>query len=277
MGAKRRNGWFAGVVLGLLTLVPADVSAQADALARARQAYNDRQFDQAIAAAEEAGRLAATANAAAVVLGRAHLERYRQSSGAADLDAARAAFSRVRPADLAPRDHVEFLVGLGVSLFVDGCTDGCFSAAAEFFRLALSRVTAPETGDREAVFEWWAGALDRQAQFGPDEDRALIYRRVLERADAELASRPESASASYWLAASARGAGDFERAWGAAIAGWVRARHLGPRGDTLRADLDRLVARVLLPERAKHLAPNIDARPLLALLQQQWEEIKRKW
>ena len=36
------------------------------------------------------------------------------------------------PDQLAPRDHVDFLVGLGLSLYLDGC-DGCFSAAAEMF------------------------------------------------------------------------------------------------------------------------------------------------
>ena len=287
--------WKALAVTGLLALgvpTPAlgaadtataamEQAAQPDALTRARIAYNDRLFDQAITAAEEAMRTPASANAAAVVLGRALLERYRQSADqspdSTDLDRARAVLARVRPAELAPRDHVEFLLGLGVSLFVDGCTGGCFSAAAEFFQLALARVTSPETGSREAIFEWWAGALDRQAQLAPDEERERIDRRMLERADAELAARPDSASASYWVAAAARGAGDFERAWGAAIAAWVRARYLGPSGDTLRTDLDRLVTQVLLPERAKHLSPGADARPMLALLLRQWTEIKGKY
>ena len=45
---------------------------------------------------------------------------------------------------------------------------------------------------------------------------------------AELATDGGSAPASYWLAVAARGTGDLERAWQAAIAGWVRAS-LAPR------------------------------------------------
>lgn len=246
-----------------------------DALARARLAYNAGQFDEAIAAATDALRVPSQASAAAVVLGRAHLERFRHDATPADLEQARAALSLVVPDRLAPRDHVDFLVGMGVSLYLDGCIDGCFSAAAEMFDLALAR--AEPGADRERVFEWWAGALDHQAQTGPETDHGVIYRRILQRAEAELMRDDRSASACYWLAAAARGTGDLERAWGAAIAGWVRARNFGARGNALRADLDRFVTQVLLPERAHELSPDADPRPTLALLTQQWEEIKKKY
>jgi hypothetical protein len=255
------------------------VMAQApapDALVRARLTYNAGKFDEAISAARDALKVPALANAAGVVLGRASLERYRQSSNPADLDEARAALRLVVPDRLTPRDYVEYLVGLGLSLYLDGCTDGCFSAAAELFDRALARL---DTGaDRERVFEWWAGALDRQAQYGKTEtERGLVYRRILNRADAELARNDQSASACYWLAAAARGTGDLERAWGAAIAGWARARGFGARGDSLRTDLDRLVTQVVLPERARQLSPDADPRPMLAQLMEQWEEIKKKY
>jgi hypothetical protein len=50
-------------------------AGQKDALTRARQLYNQAQYDEAIAAATEARRVAAVADAAGVVLARAHLER----------------------------------------------------------------------------------------------------------------------------------------------------------------------------------------------------------
>jgi hypothetical protein len=260
------------------SLTAVAVMAQApapDALGRARLAYNAAKFDEAIAAAKDALKTPALANAAGVVLGRANLERYRQSSNPADLDDARTALRAVRPDQLTPRDYVEYLVGLGLSLYLDGCADGCFSAAAELFDRALAR---GEVGaDRDRVFEWWAGALDRQAQFGPEGERGVVYRRILDRAEAELARNDQSVPGCYWLVAAARGTGDLERAWGAAIAGWARARGFGARGDTLRADLDRLVTQVLLPERARQLSPDADARPILARLIEQWEEIKKKY
>ncbi len=247
-----------------------------DALTRARQAYNDGRFDAAIGAAREAERTPATENAARVVLGRALLDRARATvDGLADFEAARRAFALVRPQELGAGDRVEFLVGLGVLLFEEGCAEGCFAGAAEFFEQALDR-SATAGADREAIFEWWAGALDHQAQHGPEPDRPALYRRILARAEAERAARDESASAAYWVAAGARGVGDFERAWGAAIAGWIQARYLGPRGQKLRVDLNALVKDVLLPERARALVPD-DPMPRLELLQQQWDALTARY
>ena len=248
-----------------------------DPLSRARRAYNEHQFDAAIAAAREARELPNLANPAAVVLGRAYLERFLAKSDVSDLEAARKALADVKPALLSPADRTEFLVGMGVSVYHDGCADGCLGAAAEFFDLALAAGGPTDATSREAIFEWWAGALDRQAQFGPDEDRVPLYRRILERAEAERARDIDSVSATYWIAAASRGVGDFNRAWGAAVAGWVRAKYLGPRGDTLRADLHRLVYEILLPERAKQLVPDADPRPQLEALRKQWAEVTEKY
>ncbi len=143
------------------------------------------------------------------------------------------------------------------------------------FKVALS---AMEDGaERERVFEWWAGALDRAAQFGPEADRIPIYRRLLDGADAELAHHDQSLAATYWVPVAARGAGDLERAWSAAIAAWVRSRSFGDRAAALRADLDRFVTQVLAPERARVLAPDVDAHPMLTTLLGQWDEIKKKY
>src|SRR6188768_2879870 len=117
----------------LCSMAQAPVS---DPLARARRAYNEHQFDAAIAAAREARELPNLANPAAVVLGRAYLERFlakSDRSDVSDLDAARKALADVKPALLSPADRTEFLVGMGVSVYIDGCADGCLSAAAEFF------------------------------------------------------------------------------------------------------------------------------------------------
>jgi hypothetical protein len=265
------------VVLLLCSMAQAPTT---DPLLRARRAYNEHQFDAAIAAAREARALPNLANPAAVVLARAYLERFLAKSDnpdVSDLEAARKAFAEVKPALLSPADRTEFLVGMGMLVYHDGCSDGCLSAAAEFFDLALAAGGPTDAMSRETIFEWWAVALDRQTQFGPDEDRVPTYRRILERAEAELARDIDSASATYWIAAASRGVGDFNRAWGAAVAGWVRAKYLGPRGETLRADLHRLVYDVLLPERAKQLVPDADPRPQLEVLRKQWTEVTEKY
>jgi hypothetical protein len=258
-------------ILGSLAQVPVDP------LTRARQLYNDARYDDAIQAAHAARQIPSLANAATIVLARAHLERFRKSRVVDDLAAARDALRQVDGTSLAPRDHVELLVGLGEALYLDGCLDGCYSAAAELFERALLRADAVDLAARERVLEWWAGALDRQAQYGPGAERKALYQRILRRSEEELERNDKSAVATYWLAAAARGVDDLERAWGAAIAGWVRARYMGPAGVELRADLEKLVTQVLLPERARQLVPDGDARPALASLQAQWDDIKKKF
>jgi hypothetical protein len=268
---------FTALGLGCLLLASLAQAPVPDPLTRARRAYNERQFDAAISAAREALEVPASANAAGVVLARAHLERFRMGAESADMDGARAALAKVRPDLLSQPDRVEFLIGLGLSLFLDGCAEGCFSSAADFFDLALSAGTTLDVLSREALFEWWAGALDRQALYGPDDDRVPTYRRILDRAEGERSRDLNSTTAAYWITVAARGVGDFNRAWGAAVAGWVRAKYLGPRGEVLRNDLSRFVNDVLLPERAKQLVPESDPRPQLEQLRKQWNEITEKY
>jgi len=264
--------WSLAMALCATLALGADAPQQIDQLARARQLYNARQFDQAIAAATEARKLPKTADAAAVVLARALLERHRQASAPEDLAAARDALKQTDVSKLSARDHVEHEIGLGESLYFEGH----YSAAAETFELALSSRDSPDGDARDRLFEWWAGSLEQQAQFGPDADRRPLYARILERASLELALNDRSAVATYWLAAAARGAEDISRAWGAAISGWIRAASLPDRGAALRADLDRLVMQVILPERARRLAPN-DPGSALPALRQEWEKIKKDW
>ena len=277
-----RARWRAAVCLSVFTLLPAVAAAQGKApnvLVQARQFYNEQKYDEAIRVAGEARAIPALAAPATVVLARAYLERYRQSSQPPDMTAARDALRTVSASALEPRDQVELLIAFGVSLYLDDedPLGDRFSAAAEQFEVALGRSALLDASSRDLLFDWWAGSLDRQAQQGPDASRRVIYARVLAGAEKELATNTASASAPYWLAASARGIDDLTRAAGAAVAGWIRAASLGNRGAALRVDLDRLMTQVVLPERARELSSNADPRPALALLQTQWNDLKEKW
>ncbi|MEO7192363.1 MAG: hypothetical protein ABI051_15020 [Vicinamibacterales bacterium] len=248
-------------------------------LSQARQAYNDQKYDDAIRLAGEARAARTQPAAATVVLARAHLERYRQSSQPDDLAAARDALKSVEASALDGRDQVELLIAFGVSLYLDDqyTFSDRFSAAAEQFEVALGRASLLDARSRDLLFDWWAGALDRQAQQGPEGGRRVVYQRIIDGAEKELASDHASASASYWLAAGARGIDDLTRASGAAVAAWIRAGSLGTRGAALRVDLDRLMVQVVLPERARELSSNADPRAALTLLEAQWRELKEKW
>jgi hypothetical protein len=267
--------------LNVVLLVAVASMAQAkapDLLSLARQYYNEERYAEAIKVAAEARRATDTAHAAAVILSRAHLERYRQTSQAQDLDDAREALKGVEATRLAPREHVEFLIGLGESLYLDEQSGlDRFRAAAELFEIALARADAIDSRSRDLLFEWWAVSLDRQAQLGPDSSRHVLYERIVRRSEQELSRADAPTAASYWLAAGARGTDDLQRAWGAAVAGWIRASSLGTRGAALRNDLDKLVAQVILPERAQQLAAGGDARAALTILQQQWDDLKKRW
>jgi hypothetical protein len=271
-------------LLAAAVCLPVALSAQkpapkppADPLAWARQLYNEQKLDAAIQAALDARRAPATANAAAVVLARAYLERFAQTRVAKDLDDARVALKQVDEARLRPSEQVEFLVGLGQAFYLEGCLDGCYAAASEQFDQALARADAVDVQMRETLFEWWAVTLDKRAQLSPAAVRKPIYARVLERAEREVA-RPESSGPGlYWLAAAARGVDDLDRAWGAASSGWARARFLGPRGADVRKDLDRFVTQLLLPERARELAAGGDVKAAQAGLEAKWAEWKTKW
>ncbi len=246
-----------------------------DPLTKARQAYNERRFDEAIAAAGEAAKVAGLSDAAALVNARALLERYREATvpNDADLAEARRLLKGIDPAKLSARDAVERLVGFGEALYLENS----FGVAAEFFSTALERVGFTDGDARDLVFEWWATTLDHQAQFGPPAERRQIYTRILLKTEDELARRDNSAVAAYWLAAAAQGVEDLERAWGAAQAGWIRAAHMGPRGTQLRADLDRLVRQVILPERARRLTNVGDPQAALDSYLTDWEDIKKRW
>ena len=122
---------------------------------------------------------------------------------------------------------------------------------------------------RERVLDWWASALDHEARPRSDIDRQPIYQRIRDRMRGELGKKPASAVASYWLSAAAAGQGDHQTAWDSAMAGWVRAPLAADHGAALRGELDRLVIRQIVPQRARALAQPPDA------VQQEWDDFKQ--
>jgi len=254
-------------VLLWLVLSPASALAEDDPLARARQLYNQRQFQEAVSAAEQARQLPAHADLADLVAARAYLERFRESAAADDLANARDRLSRLDPAKFPPRERAEYIVGLGEALFFDDS----YGAAAAVFDSVLLSGESMSSEARERVLDWWATSVDREAKPRPDIDRHEIYQRIRTRMRDEIATRPANGTAVYWLAASAQAQGDQQAAWDAAQAGWVRAPLTGDRGAVLRADLDRLVVLAIVPDRARVLGQPADT--LRAL----WEQFKDRW
>lgn len=270
------------VVMAAVLVAMAEGSAlaqtsQGQPLARARQAYNASQFDSAIAAATDARKNPALASSANVVLSRARLERFRAQSVAADLAAAHEALNLVDPARLSPAERRDFTVALGIAVYFEGRP----GAAAELLETMLdapASAPAPLLGERRALFDWWATAIDRAAQLAPDSGRRDFYVRILNRSQTELARDTASTAAGYWLAAAARGAGDLDRAWHAAIAAWIRSRAASDRV-AARADLDQLVITAIIPERARALERDAahDNVALVAAMRAEWEQIKTSW
>lgn len=259
--------------LVLLVGLPAALSAQAAPadLARARTAYNQREFDEAIAAATAARAVADTADAAAIVLARALLERYRESADPADLSTARTVLGGVRAAALDGRDEVELLLAMGEALFLEDD----FGAAAEVLESGLGRARL-HPALLESMLEWWGSALERRAAAAAPDFRRILYTRLVTRMTSELALTPSSPAAGYWLVVGLRGAGEAERAWDAAVAAWVRARLAGNRSATLRADLNQLVIKGLIPDRVRHIVQDQRAAAE-SQLRADWELVKERW
>jgi hypothetical protein len=250
--------------------LPAVGYAQRAELAHARSLYNERQFSAAIDAATAARALPGIADTAAILLARAHLERYREQVDPFDLSAARAALSAVRASALDDRDQIEFLLALGESLFLEDD----FGAAAEIFDAGLESAAEPALHD--ALLEWWASALDRQAASLSKEMRAAVFERLRTRMNAERARRPGSPTVSYWSVVALRGNGDTTRAWDAAVAAWVRARMMGDQTAAFRSDINRLVIEGIIPDRVRPLPP--EQRELAeAQFKADWELVKEKW
>lgn len=236
-----------------------------DPLARARTLYNQGDFAGALAAVDEA-RSVARPDAADLIAARAYLERFRESANADDLTNARDLLRRVDTQQLSPLERSELVIGLGETLYFDDAP----GAAAQLFDTVLERGDLAPAA-RERVVDWWASALDTDARPRSDFERQAIYQRIRDRMRHELAASPGSGPAAYWLAAAARGQGDLQAAWDAAQAAWVIAPLSSDRGAALRGDLERLVQRAIVPERARALAQPADT------LRDEWERFKERW
>jgi hypothetical protein len=266
MGPMHADG-FAVFVLSWLIAAPAAAAAADDPRVRARLVYNERQITAAVSAAEEARLTPARADAADLIAARAYLERFRDSAASDDLTNARERFRRIVPVRFDPRERIEYIVGLGETLFFDAA----YGAAATIFDSVLKSGASLSAEGRERVLDWWATALDREAKPRPDIDRQVAYQRIRARMDEDLATHPGSGAASYWVAAAARAQGDLQGAWDAAQAAWVRAPLAPDGGAAIRSDLDLLVLRGIVPDRAKATAQPPDT------LRLQWEQFKERW
>ncbi len=263
--------WAGVLLLGLL--LPS-VPAQADdRLTEARNYYNQQLYELAMKSAELARADQAAADEAGLILARANLERFRQTHDTTNLTAAREALQKVDPTRLSAPSQAEFTVGLGEWLFLDDQ----YGPAAELFDAALGRGEGLSPGARDRVLDWWATSIDRHAQVTPAH-RSALYQRIIDRMDEELRDRPGSSAATYWVPAAARSLGDLDRAWTAAIAGWLRSRVGQDHGVALRADLDRLVQTAIIPERARELShQSHDAKDAVDVMTTEWDTLKQQW
>jgi len=260
------------LIAATLVWSAADAGATRADLSRARSAYNQRQFDGAILAAEAARRTPATADAAAIVLARARLERYRERADPDDLSAARTVLGTVRPENLDARDRVDFLMALGEALFLQDD----YGAAAWLFESGLQAAGGTDPAQAEAMLDWWGSAMERYADTLGRPQRTEWFARLGDRMAVELSRNPSSGAAGYWVVVAARGTGDSEAAWDAAIAGWVRARLAGARSAALRGDLDTLVLQGIIPDRVR-LIPTDRREQATSDLRAEWELVKQRW
>jgi hypothetical protein len=260
------------LAIATLALAPVPQAADRASLARARALYNEGRYDDAIEMAGLVRTAPGDASSASLVIGRAHLERFRVLGNPADLDAAREALQSVEVASLSGGDDTELLIGLAETLFLEES----FGPAAELFGTLLDRSGDSNLTARERLLDWWASSVDREARRREFAASSALYPQLVERMERELARNPNSATAAYWLVASARMTGALDRAWDLAVAGWVRAPLARDRAKSLRADLDRLVNEALIPERAHHLAGR-DAEQALAALRDEWQSVKSRW
>lgn len=260
------------VVAALNLGLAAPAAAAPDPLVTARRLYNEGKLDAALTAAKQALVNPGAASAAKLVMGRIYLEQYRQSTNSTELENARAQLHAVDARMLDQRERIELQVGLATLLYYDER----YGAAAELLEplVDASATLAPEAHER--ALDWWATALDRQASALAATDRLSGFVRISERMEQELSRNSSSIPANYWLAASARAFGDFDRAYALASAAWIRAGIAGDRGTALRDDLDRLVTQGIIPDKAARL-PLRDRREALATLSADWDDFKRNW
>ncbi|HET7617046.1 MAG TPA: hypothetical protein VFK20_00955 [Vicinamibacterales bacterium] len=261
-------------LIGLLLLAIAAGPARAaapDQIGVARRLYNEQQYDRALQVVREMERAHGETAPLRLLVGRIELEMYRQSARPEDLEAARVALRAIDGHLLDARERLELTIGLAELLYFDDR----FGATAELLEPVLDATALLGSSAHERALDWWATALDRQAQTNSGAADAA-YARILTKMEAELQKDPSSTPAGYWLAAAARASGDLDRAWAAAAAAWVRAPQAQDRGARLRADLDRLVRQAIIPQRAARLQVRDHGQALAGMLNE-WEAFKAQW
>ena len=264
------------VCAALVLLCQMNALAQSD-LERARALYNDGKFDESIAAADAAKHRAAAAPSATLIAARALLDRFRQRGDPQDLTAARTNLMSLNPRVLAPQEMIEWQIGLGAALFLENQP----GPAAEMFATVLpsAREKLP-AAQYDKLLEWWASAISRVAEAQSGTERRNAYTAMYSAVRLELERDPLSRPTAYWVVVAARGAGDFDGAWNAALAGWIRAGSQ-PEAQQLRSDLDRFVTQTLIPEKAQvRTGQRLDAKATQAeigTLTEQWRALTEFW
>jgi hypothetical protein len=260
----------------LVLVCPIAAAAQSD-LERARMLYNEGKFDDSITVAALAKARPAAEASATLIAARARLERFRQNSDPQDLGSARTALVSLNPRSLAPQEIIEWQIGLGTTLFLENQP----GPAAEMFSTILPTARASlSAAELEKLVEWWASTAARVAESYSGAARKDAYAAMLKAVRDEVGRNPLSWPASYWLVVAARGAGDLDGAWNAAVTGWIRAGS-HQDGKHLREDLDRFVTQTLIPERAQaRTGQRLDdavTEAEITALTEQWRALAEHW
>jgi hypothetical protein len=264
-------------ILVMLGLAAASPAAAQSPLERARQLYNAGELDASIEAAGAARLRPATAAAAALIIARARLEKFRLTATPEDLEAARTDLRTLNPQSLTRQELIEWQIGLGQALYFENE----LGPASEWFRALIPSVRASlPPADADRLLEWWAGTVSRLAESLSGEARTEKYRELLAVMERELERDPLARTATYWIPVACRGVGDLNRAWNAAIAGWIRARGLA-RPEELRSDLEQFVIRTLIPERAQsRTGQRVETKATateIVSMTEEWKKLTGRW
>jgi hypothetical protein len=264
------------LVFALLSVAAPSAAGQSD-LEKARAMYNERRFEESIAAAAIAKHKPDSAPSATLIEARARLERFRQNGDAGDLGVARAALVSLNPRGLAPQEIIEWQIGIGTALFLENQPGPAAEMFATVLPAARERLSSTEL---DKLVEWWASTVARVAESQTGSARKDAYTAMLSAVRQELERDPLSWPASYWLVVAARGAGNLDDSWNAAVTAWIRAGSQ-PEGVQVRGDLDRFVTQTLIPERAQaRTGQRLDSKTTeteIAAQTEQWRALVEHW
>jgi hypothetical protein len=266
--------WPVLCAFSLFTLVSPSFASAQGPLERARVLYNAGEFEKAIDAAAS---VAKPSPSAELITARARLELFRKAGDPSGLAAVRAQLGSLNPHRLVPQELVEWQIGLGSALFLENQPGPAAETFTTVFPSARARLTPAEF---DKFLEWWGAASSQAATALAGEARTRVFERLREGAAAELERNPLSRPATYWTVVAARGAGDLDGAWDAAVAGWIRAGGQ-QEGRQLRADLEAFVTETLIPERAQaRTGQRLDGRAAvtdITALTEEWRAITTRW